>query len=118
MKIILYISVFVGMSFSESALSSTQCIEVCPKGALFSAIEVGDLEAVQAVLEKGVNIEERGENRQTALHYASFWGNLEAVRALLSAGADIEAEDKDGQTPLDLAIQESHFSIAHLLKDD
>ena len=109
MKIILIIGAFIfaEMFFSKSALGSSSCIDACPEEkednsqnetneeVLFSAIHSGDLSAVQAVLEKGVNIEARDEKDRTPLHVASLLGYPEVVQTLIEAGANINARDRN-----------------------
>lgn len=40
-----------------------------------------------------------GQDKWTALHYASFNGHLEAIQTLIDHGANVDARDNDGATP-------------------
>ncbi len=61
------------------------------------AAEHGNADAVTALISLGADIEARGENGATPLHWAS---TADAVNALIALGADIEARDSFGATPL------------------
>jgi len=76
--------------------------------ALIRASESGDLVAVQALLSKGVDVNERANDGETALIAASWSGHLEVVHALLAKGADISAKTWKGETALDAATHRSN----------
>ena len=63
----------------------------------------GDSDAIQPLLDKGANIEGRGDLGETALIAAAegFW--TDTVKLLLGKGANIEAKDIHGRTTLMLA---------------
>lgn len=60
----------------------------------------GDLVEVTAMLEDGLDPDERDEAGRTALMYAADGGHVEVMQALLDAGADVNASDEAGQTAL------------------
>ena len=72
-------------SFQSAFLESSQC---------------GDDEAVQFLLDLGVNVSHSNSEGQTALILASKSGEEEVVQTLLSAGANINHKDKYGHTAL------------------
>ena len=72
-------------SFESAFLESSQC---------------GDDEAVQFLLDLGVNVNYSNSEGQTALILASEAGQDEVVEMLLSAGANIHHQDKYGHTAL------------------
>jgi hypothetical protein len=49
------------------------------------------------------------------LFQAVYDNNLPAVQVSVTDGANIEAKDKNGLTPVDIAVDESFFDIAHFL---
>jgi cytohesin len=61
------------------------------------------LEAVQAALELGNDINAANDNGWTALHGAAYTGANAIIEYLASKGAKLDAKDKFGQTPLSIA---------------
>ena len=63
--------------------------------------QCGHLPIVQYLIEiQNVDIEIKGDNDKTPLHYAFASDNIDIARYLISKGANLEARDKDNQTPL------------------
>lgn len=52
----------------------------------------------------------------TALHLAACFGHLHVVQYLLDHGADPTIRDSQGRTPLDVALSETHTSVADLIQ--
>ena len=82
---------------------------------LLQAIYDDDMVEVRRLLTIGVNVDERYENRDTALHCASAKGRVEVIKLLVEHGADKEAKDADGATPLHLAAFNGHVEAIKLL---
>src|SRR3954447_2734503 len=63
---------------------------------LFPATQSGDVDAVELLLKRGldVNYREKGDNTY-AMHWAAAQGNLEIVRKLADAGGDVIGEGDD-----------------------
>ena len=75
-----------------------------------------DLENIQTILDSGlVDLNAKGYNGWTPLHYAARWNHLEIAKLLISSGADLEAKDNGGITPLHLAAWEKSLEVAKLL---
>ena len=70
------------------------------ESAFLESSQCGDDEAVQFLLDLGVNAHYSNREEQTALLLASKFGQEEVVEMLLSAGANIHHQDKYGQTAL------------------
>ncbi len=86
--------------------------------ALLVATEVGDLEQMQALLAKRVDIHTVNAQGWTSLHVAAAGGDVEVVRLLLKHGADVNAASNIGATPLDSAITYSRSqAVADLLRE-
>ncbi len=61
------------------------------------------LEAVKALVERGVNVNAFNNNGQTAMHFAAQASD-DIVRYLAAHGARLDPRDKQGHTPVDLAL--------------
>lgn len=72
---------------------------------------------VEALLERGANVDARAKNGTTnmALHAASTARNLAAVRALVEHGADVNARQEGGWTALHSAALNGDVEMARLL---
>jgi hypothetical protein len=75
-----------------------------------SLARLGELRAVELLLDAGFNIEARADDLDaTALHYAASNGDVAMVKLLLSHGAQTNVKHKYGGTPLGTAL----YSAAH-----
>ena len=77
----------------------------------------GNRRLLKILLDRGVDIETRGQRDNTPLHFAAEAGLLGTVQLLLDAGADVIARNHGGLTALSLAISEDHADVASLLLD-
>jgi len=75
----------------------------------------GDIEALSALKESGVNMSGADYDGRTPLHVASSNGDLPVVELLLSWGASVHVVDRFGNTPLIEAINNSNLEVAKLL---
>ncbi len=84
--------------------------------ALFDAVSTGDRKGLQALLDKGANVNARSRGKGTLLHGAALKGQLDIVDLLIKKGADVNAKD-DGYaaTPLHLAAYLGHKQIVQAL---
>ncbi|MGV8072939.1 MAG: ankyrin repeat domain-containing protein [Syntrophobacteraceae bacterium] len=88
----------------------------CSKSDIDSAAKLGDIEKLRAEIAAGSDINKRGENGNTPLHFATWGGHVECVRILLEHHADVNAVNKDGpHTPLHVAATLNKMDIARLL---
>ncbi len=64
--------------------------------------EKGDLKAVQQCINKGIDVDTRGDDdfKGTALMWSAGMGHLDIVKYLLDKGADINKKDELGDTAL------------------
>ena len=84
---------------------------------LLAATEAGDLDRMQALLSRRVDINAISAQGWTPLHVAAAGGNVEVVALLLTHGADVNAASHIGATPLDNAITYSRSrAVADLLQ--
>ena len=64
-----------------------------------------------------VEINTRGNEGQTPLHWMATLGDATGIELLVRAGADIDAADSHGNTPLHEAVLcRQHLAVAALLK--
>ena len=99
-------------------------------GPIHDAAMKGDLNGVQAELDKGIDVDQLlGTDyvrdplepfmpivlEGAPLHYAVVGGHKEVAELLISKGADVNAKDKDGWTPLHEATMGGHKEVAELL---
>ncbi|MFB3884843.1 MAG: ankyrin repeat domain-containing protein [Thermodesulfobacteriota bacterium] len=75
--------------------STTAADELC------EALNNGDVDTVQRMIEKGANINTRCDSKgQTLIMIAAFNANPSIVKMLMDKGADINAADRNGKTAL------------------
>lgn len=84
---------------------------------LLEAAKVGHLREVQRLLEhKGSDVQLRGKDEHTALHWAAWGGHLPIVQYLLDHGAPLEARTKrQDRTALFFAAAQNHLSTVDFL---
>jgi len=75
----------------------------------------GNTAAVKGWLEKGVDVNMRGADKNTPIMEAAFAGHLETVKLLLDHGADLSAKKNDGETVSSLGA--AHKDIMDLFKN-
>jgi ankyrin repeat protein len=75
----------------------------------------GNTAAVKGWLEKGVDVNMRGADKNTPIMEAAFAGHLETVKLLLDHGADLSAKKNDGETVSTLGA--AHKDIIDLFKN-
>jgi ankyrin repeat protein len=97
-----------------SLMLSAGCATTTP---LMTAAEQGNVHVVGDLLNKGADINEKGEFDSTALRQAAEMGHIGVVKLLLDRGADVNAKDYGGDTPLMVASIKGHTDIARLLLD-
>ena len=96
---------------SEKSLSKTKNGET----ALMDASREGHVEIVQAILDKGTNVNAKDDWGRTALMLASQKGHKDHVELLLAKGADVNARASNGDTALMLASDNGHKEVRALL---
>ena len=73
---------------------------------LHSAVGVANIQEIEELLNKGIDLESRDMFGQTPLHCAVNRGsddNVDVVNMLIKSGANIEARDQRNKTPVDYA---------------
>lgn len=82
----------------------------------FSACIRNDVETVEEMLERGIDVNMQNAFDATPLHRAIHEDNMEVVRLLLEYGADVTIEDYYGKTPLQKAHNHSRKRIQKIIK--
>lgn len=84
---------------------------------LLEAAKLGDLKEVQRLLEhKGSDVQLRGKDEHTALHWAAWGGHIPVVQHLIDNGAPLEARTKrQDRTALFFAAAQNHLSTVGFL---
>ena len=81
--------------------------------ALFEAARTGDRPQVEALLDRGVDVNARSRYGITAVGFAAGKGHVEIVRLLAARGADLNVPDSFyGSRPVDLALRDGHIDVA------
>ena len=80
------------------------------------AAAAGDLAAIRAELDKGVDVNAKDNGGRTPLHYAAKYATKQVVELLIPNGADVNAKDEDGKTPLDATSVFNKTETANLLR--
>jgi ankyrin repeat protein len=62
------------------------------------------IEAIQLLLDQGLDIDAQARDGKTALHGAAMQGFDDVIRFLASRGATLDIRDDEGHTPLDVAL--------------
>lgn len=82
------------------------------------ACRAGDLEAVEALIAAGEEVNAVSLSGTTPLMYAKTSavgsGDLRILQTLISQGADVNARDKHGRTALDYLVDRSEMVIDFL----
>lgn len=84
-------------------------------GDIRKAAKQGDLNAVKRYLARGVNVNQRSGDGETALHWACREGHAEVVRYLLAQGADPREKGTGCGTPLQWAVSAGQMETATIL---
>jgi len=59
----------------------------------------------------------KNEDGETPLHLAACLGEEESCDLLIKSGANVDIKDNDGLTPIDSALDNSYYTIAHMLSN-
>ncbi|XP_076676923.1 uncharacterized protein LOC143373487 [Andrena cerasifolii] len=82
---------------------------------LHLAVTNGDIDTVETILRREVDIDAACEDGTTVLHKAIRWYKIELIKLLLSRGANVNAEGEYGQTSLHIAAEAGYIEPVELL---
>ena len=80
------------------------------RSVLHAAAEMGSIDALAAMLDRGIDIDVGSNVGATALFYAASRGRREAVALLLEHGADVNARNGVNKTALSVAVLANNFA--------
>ncbi len=83
---------------------------------LMAAVVKNNLEIVNLLIDKNVNVELKDGNGTTALIYASMFKNHEVAKLLIKAKANYETKDNRGNSAIDYAILADDDQLIQILK--
>ena len=106
--ILMLVTVFVGCGKKEEApanpeTGATQPTAKAPTKAdteIFDACTKGNLKAVEAHIEGGTDLNQRGPDQNTPLMVAITFDQLDVAKVLINGGAKLDLKNKDGTTAL------------------
>ena len=108
-----YVGRLVGCALVSWCLGAGLAIGA--EASLVEATRRGDVAAVRAQIERGVDVNAATPDGTTALHWAAYENEVEIARLLVRAGADAQAANRYGMRPLSLAAADGHAEIVRLL---
>jgi ankyrin repeat protein len=82
---------------------------------LISAADMGQLEIVKLLVERGVDVDATTVDGVTPLMYAAQNGHTEIMEYLISRGADVNATPHNDVTPLIGAVRTGHYEGVKML---
>lgn len=85
------------------------------ENALHIVVRWGDYEAAKLLIAHGINVNQKGEEEYTPLHYACEYGRKDFVQLLLENGADPFARTA-GDLPFTTARLSGHHEICNLIR--
>ncbi len=80
------------------------------RSVLHAAAEMGSIDAVTAMLDRGIDVDVGSDVGATALFYAASRGRRDAVALLLERGADVNARNGVNKTALSVAVLANNFA--------
>lgn len=96
-------------------LTNLNFIDYEERSVLYHATEVGNIKAVEYILERCGDLVNKGTTKGvTSLHQASRFGHLDIARMLCSNSADLEMLDADGLSPEVTAMLHGHKPVRFL----
>lgn len=82
---------------------------------MIDAIKAGEISGLQALIDRGEDLDRQDKNGKTPLHIAVIYDKPEAVNMLVKFQAELNIKDENGFTPLHFATQLNRSEIARTL---
>jgi hypothetical protein len=95
-----------------AALSLSALLSAAPPATVADAAQLGDRDAVKALLKQAADVNAAQGDGMTALHWAAMKNDAELAQTLLYAGANVRATTRIGSyTPLLLAAKSGNAAV-------
>lgn len=85
--------------------------------AIILAASRGDLQAINALIQEGVQVNGCDYDGRTALHLACSEGHSNVIGALIAAGASVNSKDRWGAYPMDDACRKGNPECERILTE-
>lgn len=85
---------------------------------IVSSSIAGNKKNIQHFIQEKVDIEKRGFQQRSALHFAVLRGDQDIAKWLIEGGANVNAQDVDGLTPLHMACHENQIEMIQLILEN
>ena len=85
--------------------------------SLHQIAEIGDGEQLKELIDRGVDVNIKDDDGNTALSIAARSGHINCENILIAAGADVDIVNDDGISALIHAVGHGHPPCAHILID-
>ncbi|KAJ0045869.1 hypothetical protein Pint_06566 [Pistacia integerrima] len=96
-----------------------EVMEILERGeAILMAARRGDLDRLEALLDKGANMNYEDQYGLRALHVAAIKGHKHVVLMLIEFGATLRCHDHEGHEPLHLAVEGGSLDTVEVLLDN
>ncbi|MEK6982198.1 MAG: ankyrin repeat domain-containing protein [Candidatus Micrarchaeota archaeon] len=84
---------------------------------LIRAAKKGDLDTLNEILGRGIDIHQKDHYGNSAFHYACLFGRIKAAKLLLLNGSKINEPNEQNLTPIKIAVMLSNKELFKLLLD-
>ncbi len=86
--------------FLLSLLLSMAISQVAQAGSLHEAVEKGDVQLINKLLEEGISVNITNDYGRTPLMNAAWHDQVEVIKFLITNGADVNIQNAEGMTAL------------------
>jgi uncharacterized protein len=97
-----------------SLLSAASLLGAGLSSGIADMAEGGDKASLQALLQKGADVNASQVDGMTALHWAAHKGDLQMAEMLVRAGANVKAVNRYGVTPLSSACENGNGPMVEM----
>jgi len=96
---------------------SSKTLKTHGPAALICAAIKGDIDIINLLIAKGVDVNASHKHGGTALMFAAEKGHIDVAKLLIQKGADVNAASRHFSSALVSAFQKNHINIIKLLID-
>jgi len=108
--------IFLPASLLCEAPSATNSVgQKLLEDSLFDAIKENNIEEIEILLKKGINVNTKSDELWTPLHLATELGFKNIIEFLIKNGANVNVYAKDNISPIILAIEQGSKDIVEIL---